>query len=77
MLAGKVFIVLLAAGLLLVSEQERGLLQTLSVSPAAQPDLRAGHVFRDRMKNGTNGPEMVVIPAGKFYMGDIRGKGLA
>ena len=75
MLAGKVSIVLLGAGLLLVSEQERGLLQTLSVSPAAQPDLRAEQVFRDRMKNGTNGPEMVVIPAGRFRMGDIQGKG--
>jgi formylglycine-generating enzyme required for sulfatase activity len=27
------------------------------------------------MKNGTNGPEMVVIPAGKFRMGDIQGIG--
>ena len=75
MRAGKVSIVLLGAGLLLVSEQERGLLQTLSVSLAAQPGLRAGQVFRDRMKNGTNGPEMVIIPAGKFRMGDIQGKG--
>ena len=72
MLAGKFLIVLFGTGLLLVSEQERGLLQTLAV--AAQPDLRAGRVFRDRMKNG-NGPEMVVIPAGKFRMGDIQGKG--
>ena len=45
MLAGKVSIVLLGAGLLLVSEQERGLLQTPSVSPAAQPGLRAGQYF--------------------------------
>ena len=75
MLAGKVPIVLLGVGLMLISEQERGLLQTLSVSLAAQPGLRSGEVFRDRMKNGTNGPEMVVIPAGKFRMGDIQGKG--
>ena len=27
------------------------------------------------MKNGTNGPEMVVIPAGRFRMGDTRGLG--
>ena len=64
MLVGKVPIALLGAGLLLISEQESGLLQTLSVSPAAQPGLRAGQVFRDRMKNGTNGLEMVVIPTG-------------
>ena len=68
MLAGKVPIVLLGAGLMLISEQESGLLQTLSVSPAAQPGLRAGQVFRDRMKNGTNGLEMVVIPSGRFRM---------
>ena len=76
MLAGKVSIVLLGVGLLLVSEHDRGLLQTLAVSLAAQPGLRAGQVFRDRMKNGTNGPEMIVIPAGKFRMGDIQGIGL-
>jgi formylglycine-generating enzyme required for sulfatase activity len=71
MLAGTVPIVLLGAGLLLVSEQGRGLLQTL----AAQPDLRVGQVFRDHIKNGTTGPEVVVIPAGKFRMGDIQSKG--
>ena len=27
------------------------------------------------MKNRTNGPEMVVIPAGRFRMGDTRGIG--
>jgi formylglycine-generating enzyme required for sulfatase activity len=48
----------------------------LSVSSAAQPALRAGQLFRDPMKKGTNGPEMVVIPAGRFRMGDIQGKGL-
>jgi formylglycine-generating enzyme required for sulfatase activity len=75
MLLGKVSRVLLGAGLLLVSEPERGLLPRLSVSSAAQPGLRTGQVFRDRMKNGTNGPEMAVIPAGRFRMGDIQGKG--
>ena len=76
MLVNKVSLVLLGASLLLVSEPERGLLQTLSVSSAAQPALRTGQVFHDRMKNGTNGPELVVIPAGRFRMGDIQGKGL-
>jgi formylglycine-generating enzyme required for sulfatase activity len=33
------------------------------------------HVLRDRLKDGTLGPEMVVIPAGKFRMGDIQGGG--
>jgi formylglycine-generating enzyme required for sulfatase activity len=36
--------------------------------------MKPGEVFRDRLKNGSEGPEMVVIPAGKFRMGDIQGK---
>ena len=76
MVARKLLVVLLGAGSLLVSEQDRKILQTLSVSPAAQPSLRTGQVFRDRMKNGTDGPEMIVIPSGKFRMGDIQAKGL-
>ena len=73
MLAVKASIVLLGAALLLVSGQHRGILQALS---AAQPSLRTGQVFRDPMKIGTDGPEMIVIPAGKFRMGDIQGRGL-
>jgi formylglycine-generating enzyme required for sulfatase activity len=76
MLSGNILIVLLGAALLIVNEQEKGLLQTVSVSPAAQPNLRTGQVFRDGMKNGTDGPEMIVIPSGKFRMGDIQGIGL-
>jgi len=75
MLVPKVSIVLLGGGLVLVSEVGRGLLPTLSVSSAAQPALRPGQVFHDRMKNGTDAPEMVVVPAGRFHMGDIQGKG--
>jgi formylglycine-generating enzyme required for sulfatase activity len=67
--------VLVGLGLLLVSEQESGLLPMVSISPAAEPGLRAGQAFHDQMKNGTNGPEMVVIPAGRFRMGDIQGIG--
>jgi formylglycine-generating enzyme required for sulfatase activity/Mg-chelatase subunit ChlD len=32
---------------------------------------RAGAVFAERLTNGNTGPEMVVIPAGKFFMGNI------
>ncbi|MEN8221031.1 MAG: SUMF1/EgtB/PvdO family nonheme iron enzyme [Pseudomonadota bacterium] len=32
-------------------------------------------VFRDRLKDGSLGPEMVWIPAGTFRMGDIQGGG--
>jgi len=34
-----------------------------------------GQVFRDRLQDGSSGPKMVVIPAGRFRMGDIQGGG--
>lgn len=33
----------------------------------------AGEIFRDRLKDGSPGPEMLVLPAGKFRMGDVEG----
>src|SRR5262245_4767952 len=36
---------------------------------------RPGKVFRDKLKDGSEGPEMVVVPTGTFKMGDIQGKG--
>lgn len=36
--------------------------------------MKPGVVFRDWLRSGGNGPEMVVIPASKFRMGDTRGK---
>ncbi|GFE56936.1 formylglycine-generating enzyme family protein [Geobacter sp. AOG1] len=35
----------------------------------------AGTVVRDRLRDGTPGPELVVIPAGSFRMGAINGGG--
>jgi len=32
-------------------------------------------IFRDRLKDGTLGPEMVWIPAGSFRMGNTQGNG--
>jgi formylglycine-generating enzyme required for sulfatase activity len=40
-------------------------------SPGRQP----GNIFRDTLKDGSSGPEMVVIPVGSFQMGDIHGMG--
>src|SRR5215510_1324792 len=37
--------------------------------------LEPGTVFRDKLKDGSQGPEMVVVPAGTFKMGDIKGTG--
>jgi len=36
---------------------------------------QAGNSFRDSLQIGDYGPEMVVIPAGRFQMGDIQGGG--
>ena len=32
-------------------------------------------IYRDELKDGTLGPEMVIVPAGSFRMGDIGGEG--
>jgi formylglycine-generating enzyme required for sulfatase activity/tetratricopeptide (TPR) repeat protein len=37
--------------------------------------IKPGDIFRDRLKDGSEGPEMVLIPAGRFRMGDITGNG--
>jgi formylglycine-generating enzyme required for sulfatase activity len=34
-----------------------------------------GTIFRDILKDGTQGPEMIVIPAGRFEMGEIHAVG--
>ena len=75
MLAEKILAVLLCASVLLVSQHERAWLRMLSVASAGQVELKPGQVFRDRLKSGADGPEMVVTPAGKFRMGDIQDTG--
>jgi formylglycine-generating enzyme required for sulfatase activity len=74
MAATIVLIVLAIASLLLVNEQEIISLQTSSDSWAGQAGFKPGEVFRDRLKSGSEGPEMIVVPTGKFRMGDIQGK---
>ncbi|OAD19069.1 Sulphatase-modifying factor domain protein [Candidatus Thiomargarita nelsonii] len=54
-----------------------GLLNNKSDNPQeakerlAQLDKKPGKVFRDRLQDGSLGPEMVWIPAGSFRMGDM------
>ncbi|RKZ52810.1 MAG: hypothetical protein DRR00_07070 [Candidatus Parabeggiatoa sp. nov. 3] len=53
---------------------------TVVATPQAPPPpppavLAAGESFRDTLKDGNLCPEMVVIPAGTFRMGDIQGGG--
>jgi formylglycine-generating enzyme required for sulfatase activity len=40
--------------------------------PAFSEDWTPGNVFRDKLPDKSLGPEMVVIPAGHFKMGDIQ-----
>jgi formylglycine-generating enzyme required for sulfatase activity len=42
---------------------------------SATGTLKPGTIFRDTLKDDSLGPEMVVIPAASFQMGDIRGTG--
>jgi formylglycine-generating enzyme required for sulfatase activity len=37
--------------------------------------IKPGDIFRDSLKDNSEGPEMVLIPAGTFPMGDITGNG--
>ena len=40
-----------------------------------EPERAEGEVFRDSLRNGGEGPEMVVLPTGSFRMGDLSGGG--
>ena len=37
--------------------------------------IKMGEIFRDKLKDGSEGPEMIWIPGGTFRMGDIQGEG--
>ena len=56
----------------------RARLERLKTAPTAPaPVVRVpGSSFRDTLRSGGEGPEMVVIPAGRFRMGDLSGEGL-
>ena len=43
--------------------------------PRSASELAVDEVFRDALKDGGQGPEMVVLPAGSFWMGDLSGDG--
>jgi formylglycine-generating enzyme required for sulfatase activity len=66
--------IFLLSVLLLVGQPESDWLFETRASWAGQASFKPGVVFRDRLKSGSQGPEMVVIPAGRFRMGDIQGK---
>ncbi|RMG52042.1 MAG: hypothetical protein D6717_12335 [Gammaproteobacteria bacterium] len=48
------------------------------VAPTVEPGpVAVGRPFRDLLANGADGPEMIVLPAGRFLMGDSSGRGSA
>jgi len=49
-----------------------GVVGTYTPKPATPT---AASTFRDTLKDGSSGPDMVMIPAGTFRMGDIQGGG--
>lgn len=65
---GVVFAVLFSSG---VFTPKPSVVMTKPSTESVTP----GTVFRDTLKDGTEGPEMVVVPAGSFTMGDIWGDG--
>ena len=44
--------------------------------PFEREVIKEIQVFRDRLQDGSLGPQMVMIPAGTFRMGDIQGGGM-
>lgn len=48
--------------------------ETLEISSSSN-NMEPGDIFRDRLQDGSEGPEMVLIPAGTCRMGDITGNG--
>ncbi|MBT0664245.1 formylglycine-generating enzyme family protein [Geobacter pelophilus] len=47
----------------------------VAIPLAAGAAEKPGALVRDRLSNGSDGPEMVVIPAGSFRMGAVQGGG--
>jgi formylglycine-generating enzyme required for sulfatase activity/serine/threonine protein kinase len=79
-----IFIVMLIAAIGLVGyphwqqwrlEQQQIAEQKRLEEEEARKWATPGNISRDRLQDGTLGPKMVVIPAGRFQMGDIQGGG--
>src|SRR5262245_13722613 len=60
----------------LLRQQIEDALKYAALSLREKERKQPGTVFRDTLKDGSQGPEMVVVSAGMFKLGDIQGKGL-
>jgi hypothetical protein len=56
-------------------ERTRAVREATAPERMSENTLKPGTIFRDKFKDLTQGPEMVVIPAGMFKMGDIENGG--
>ena len=52
-------------------------LPSIGTKPKPIPPPAGLEVFRDALKDGGRGPEMVVLPTGRFRMGDLSGGGFS
>ena len=48
---------------------------SLSLGLKTDAEIQSVEVFRDRLRSGGAGPAMVVLPTGRFRMGDLSGDG--
>jgi len=55
--------------------QLSSLLGKKSEEKEIRQEKKPGTIFRDSLKKGGEGPEMVIMPAGRFRMGDVQGTG--
>ena len=70
--------VILAAGIITTFTMQKASEDPVLSTPATAPETERTlnlQVLRDRLKSGGEGPEMVVLPAGSFRMGDVQGGG--
>jgi formylglycine-generating enzyme required for sulfatase activity len=58
-------------------EKKKGLFERIFKrnKSSSNQQIKPGDIFRDHLKDGSEAPEMVLIPAGRFRMGDITGNG--
>ena len=59
----------------LATQRLRDLLEAKQRQHAPSRPLFPGNIFREKLKDGKVGPDMVVLPAGSFLMGSTRGEG--
>lgn len=69
-------VLLMAGGIYLSRDDRDGTMESGQQKPEVEQTAAGDQrIFRDTLRSGGQGPEMVAIPPGWFQMGDIRGSG--